>query len=1133
MQLCQDSNSEQHQQIYTKLKTLVGPGAAAFHKDACFLMEMNPPLESTTHLVGHLLREIESSLRAILLPISKKNSVRLKGEAHKEEILAALMTLDIPTTEDSAQFWLNLVKNNNTAGLHKHAHREDLAPPRNIDDDFWKFWWGMSKFLYEILDRLETQSGLIRNKLDTLLGKNEPTPEDLTFLRLHVPNNRFALGYFFENLKPPEWLRPLNEAGFFNNPPGLEFSPEGRTDQAPIWAQSHYLIEVAGCESEMVLEISNRLLARNSNSILIYEYMAKAVLKMPPEIASDWSEKVTLWINQQSSLTDSLAITLGELIDVLSQNNYANTAISLAQEILAVFPQKDDFTHPRYITRIDKFYYGKIIKARMRILSDTMPNRALKLLCELLDKILSFSYSMPVDKIYEDGSLYWFQISGDDLEYPPEIRDILAAEIWNSTKKIVEKEPEQTALLLEIFQGYRWRFFDRMSLFLMMLYPNQLLGVIENRLTSQHRLAWLGLNEDGWFNHAHEHALLMRENFALLPVNTQQEILCLILAGPINPENIREERPVEYAKQWKRDWLSVVNNNLSEEIKLLYDELVQDLGEPISIELVTSTMRGTGRDASSISNLGVELAELAKNSMDELFAFLDQWQPSENSNVSRNEFAWVLAEEVIKPDPRKFVDHINRFKQLNPEFMICMLRGIKGSVTNQFGKLSSGVFSWEPVLNFCLWILNNLDINQASSNVDDYFDRNRSFDSIVDILRSGLHSSSVRRIPLSLRTLVWQVLESLTLELEITVRSTSASSCQGNHVGAYRDAINSVGGKTVEVVLSYALWIRQDTDGKVQSSQVFDDMPEVQRFLEWHLNPEKDPSFAIRAIYGKWVISLLHIASDWTRQQIDKIFPEDKVSKHLFDAAWGGYCFNELNTNVFDVLRGKYIYAISRLASITSSSPHEQSENFRDLPSHLLNLFWSSRINLNGSDSCLETFFAQSSILSCEVFMFQLGRKLLYGEFEVDGDLRQRLQYFIEWRISQAKTLINKDVKASDLQYFSLMFASGKLSDGWAIYKLLDVLNLLGTVKQCEGLLETLDRLAPEMPQIVTQCLALIADGPESTGWFASYRSENYRSILRAVLDSSDQVAYNSAEDLINRLLARSLGDYREILRHQ
>ena len=45
-----------------------GAGPAAYFRDACILMEGDRPVASDAHLVSHLLRELEGSVRAVLLP---------------------------------------------------------------------------------------------------------------------------------------------------------------------------------------------------------------------------------------------------------------------------------------------------------------------------------------------------------------------------------------------------------------------------------------------------------------------------------------------------------------------------------------------------------------------------------------------------------------------------------------------------------------------------------------------------------------------------------------------------------------------------------------------------------------------------------------------------------------------------------------------------------------------------------------------------------------------------------------------------------------------------------------------------------------------------------------------------------
>jgi len=69
------------ERIYRRL-TLVGPGPASFYRDACLLMASGTLLDSTTHVIAHLLREIESALRNVLEPVMDRGD-QGSGEKHR------------------------------------------------------------------------------------------------------------------------------------------------------------------------------------------------------------------------------------------------------------------------------------------------------------------------------------------------------------------------------------------------------------------------------------------------------------------------------------------------------------------------------------------------------------------------------------------------------------------------------------------------------------------------------------------------------------------------------------------------------------------------------------------------------------------------------------------------------------------------------------------------------------------------------------------------------------------------------------------------------------------------------------------------------------------------------------------
>src|SRR6266700_5320058 len=79
--------------IHQELIRQIGEGAASFYMDACKLMDDNPPLSSKTHLIAHLLREIDSSVRAIMAPFGYKSP---KEGAYRDQINEIVKLYKIP-----------------------------------------------------------------------------------------------------------------------------------------------------------------------------------------------------------------------------------------------------------------------------------------------------------------------------------------------------------------------------------------------------------------------------------------------------------------------------------------------------------------------------------------------------------------------------------------------------------------------------------------------------------------------------------------------------------------------------------------------------------------------------------------------------------------------------------------------------------------------------------------------------------------------------------------------------------------------------------------------------------------------------------------------------------------------------
>ena len=107
------------ERIHRLLLRLVSPGSAAFFRDACRLADEPEVFESTTHLVGHLLREVESSIRWAFQPLIRASgAAQPKGrdELHRVGIEQTLPALGVSLDDPAAKAWLALAGKGNAKG---------------------------------------------------------------------------------------------------------------------------------------------------------------------------------------------------------------------------------------------------------------------------------------------------------------------------------------------------------------------------------------------------------------------------------------------------------------------------------------------------------------------------------------------------------------------------------------------------------------------------------------------------------------------------------------------------------------------------------------------------------------------------------------------------------------------------------------------------------------------------------------------------------------------------------------------------------------------------------------------------------------------------------------------------------
>jgi hypothetical protein len=121
---------------------LVGEGPQAFYQDALRQMRDGPVVESVTHLVGHLLREIEGALRDVLEPIAHYEQQKTIPACPRTGSPHHLRELGINEHDDVGVIRLQIAR----TGLAGYAHRRALERPRPVDENFRDVWTTLKPF---------------------------------------------------------------------------------------------------------------------------------------------------------------------------------------------------------------------------------------------------------------------------------------------------------------------------------------------------------------------------------------------------------------------------------------------------------------------------------------------------------------------------------------------------------------------------------------------------------------------------------------------------------------------------------------------------------------------------------------------------------------------------------------------------------------------------------------------------------------------------------------------------------------------------------------------------------------------------------------------------------------------------
>ena len=1104
---------------------LVGPGPAAFYRGTCRLLAIQPVVEATTHLVAHLLREIESAIRDVLLP---HDYVIPKGRGkHRAEIEAILKAYGIETADPVAVAWLRLADEGHDERLAPFAHRDALGAPRRLDEDFRRFVAEVEGIFDVVLQRFERRFLESLPLVDELLKRTVPNRADVEILRGRIPNNLITLEYFFSKVEAPEWLELLVAEGYFERPPEPVRDEEKGITRFTPWPESRYLVRMAAKPELQARVVEIAAAIPGTANTIVHDDLLRISLTVPALLAIKLVPRLKAAMQLPYQLR--LMHHVGDLVTHLGQGGQGSAALELTETFLTILPDPDvrEVTvggetvrmspHPR--TAYDEWVLEQFLENNLPDVVEATGVAALRVAGKALDDAVRLSRSRPDDEGPDDYSTIWHPAIEKDRDAGHGLKSTLVGAVRRTAEQVIQQDPTRLVEVIETLEAYRWRVFDRIVLHVLReaSASASALPLIEARLGEQEKFRDRRLKR--------EYVLLAQDVFPQLGAETQERILGWIEEGPKLDGYIQrrteaqgapppDEDLAEYGERCRLEYLRALRDVLPADGRARYEALVAKYGEPEAPDFLAIRMHAVTRGPGS----PITGTELRQMSVPDITSRLKTWEPpsGEFMGPSPEGLSRALS-GVVAENPSRFAEEVDKFQEVEPTYV----RGVVSGFRDALGK--DQLFSWAPILKLCQWVV---DQPVEPGDRGDAFERDRGWGwtrkAIADLLEDGFQPGTTQ-IPFELRQEAWKAL------LPLTNDPDPMPSDETGEDGSEPDvvAINTTRGEAMYAVVRYALWVKENLDEGLESSDrkaSLDDMPEVREVFEAHLDTERDPSVAIRSVYGRWLPWLIHLDAQWVEANLTKILPTDEASARFRDAAWDTYViYSQVYNNVADVLLEEYGRAAERVDRM-GAGRRRPADPADHLAEHLMALYWMGKIERDGPE--LTQFYAHASDDVCGHAMWSVGRVFAKGEEEPPPDIVDRMKALFEWRVGALQS--NRQRHHKELEQFGSWFASGRFGEEWSLARLQDTLTLVGSAEPDSLVMDQLVKWASVRPIEVLECVQLMIDGADEDWKIVGWRDE-IRQILTVGLQAGDS-ARNAATILVNILGAKGHLEFRDLL---
>jgi hypothetical protein len=927
---------------------------------------------------------------------------------------------------------------------------------------------------------------------------------------------------FFNGLDRADWVSPLRDQGYFNNPPDVLRLADGG-EQHPQWTEGRYLSRVAARAASEVLSV---LVNVATDNVSVVGNLLDAALAMPPEKAaslvaklSEAARKETLWAHFDHA---------SDLCAQFAKGGQGKAALMLANILFD--PRESD--KKQHLGRRDEYLYKDGLKKVVPILSAQKGEDFLPQMCGWLEAVIAVREH--IDTNSGDDHSYWWRPAVEEHEQNRdyELAGVLAGLLREGFEQAISGGGLSFANSLEILAARGFLIFSRIKVHLINEFAEA------NAALARRTMMDRDMFDD--FRHKHEYARLVGRRLGLLTADQRQTWFSWVDAGPDLKEwdarvseelgrELTDEERLDRKKYWQFEKLHCVRTHLDGGRRAFYEEMLAKHGEPELADLNSRISSGWGGGGSAIT-----LKELSGWTFEEAVERVSSWVPAQRAGFGPDLEGLAAAfGEYVGTKPEEFSAKAGLLRGRPPLFVRSFISKMTEAV-----KADRNV-DLPAIVGLCLWVIEQPPSEETSpaegqgALIDKSWQWTR--DEISRLAQAIFQAKADDRpkYPLkAFREPMWRIVDDLGRDSagSYIVHDTSKDDPRAHDYLTL--GINSPRGRGVEAALEYARWVSnhiKTVDGKqISVPGGFESMPEVRAMLELQLS-EQHRSIQAMAVIGSRLGLIYWVDRGWLAANVARLFDLERIeaspSATQGWAAWNAFLvWVPPHIEYYRLFRRQYAFAVEQAASTAlDESSHENPMGH--LGEHLMILYGRGELSLEDDGRVLTRFIAEATA-DIRRHAIEFVGHVLHNEPTLPQEFVDRYQKL--WDVYWAgKGRIDAQQKPGAF-LFGSWFSSGRFDPSWGISRLRDFVEAVPVPEPSPQVVEELAKVASIDLQRAVEILDRMVHG-DPEGWHVRMWMDSAKEILEQAMRAGAG-SRASAERVIDYLGRRGYTAVGELL---